>query len=376
MSTEFAWTAEQVALRATLRGYCAQSATTRASADQFRENWRRMGSELGVIGLAADERHGGAGAGLRELGIVAEELGRALVSSPLFASAGLVMTALSTLGDRAVNDELMPSLVTGEKIGALVLEDAKGFIDPVNAPLTARTASGGEVRLTGSSVHVLAGADADFLLCHAAGDDFETGLYLVLADAPGLTRTPIPSLDVGLRQGHLEFRDVPATPVGDRAAGAAAVAAAVNVCTVLVAADQVGVGQAALDGAVEYARNRIQFGRHIGSFQAVRHRCTDMYLALETARSTAYHAMCAIAEDTDDHDLAASMAQLACATSARSITGAAIQVYGGIGFTWEHRAHLHFKRAASNAALIGGTRLHQQRLARRALDPHALAVQW
>jgi alkylation response protein AidB-like acyl-CoA dehydrogenase len=380
MSMEFEWTQEQKQLRTTVSDYCRKTADARARhADDQRPDlteWRQLGGELGIAGLAVDPRYGGSGASVLELGIVAEQFGRHLVSGPFLATAGLVLPALSALADDAVNKEVLPSLLSGEQSAALVVNDEGGGLDPDGAPLKAFVSSSGDVTLSGASSYVLGGADADVLLCLASLVNGERGLFLVTSSHDGLTRTLIPGLDTGLRQARLDFDRVPARQAGDPAAVAQVIDSAIDAATVLVAADQVGVAQAMLDASVAYAGTRLQFGRQIGSFQAVRHRCADMYLAVELARATAYHALWALAEDLDEHAISASLAHVVCSDNARKVTSAAIQIHGGVGFTWEHPVHRYFKRAASNAALIGGHRFHSARLASRALGDRCLAVSW
>ncbi|MCM3922499.1 acyl-CoA dehydrogenase, partial [Frankia sp. AiPs1] len=236
--------------------------------------------------------------------------------------------------------------------------------------------------LRGSVAYVLDGAAADLLLVAAAiggaaigGADGDTdghgstiGLFAVSADATGLIRQSTPTMDLTRRQATVSFNDVPARLLAAAPEAAAVLATTAETAAVLLAAEQVGAAQYLLDLSVEYARTRLQFGRPIGSFQAVKHLCADMLVLVEQARSVAYHGAWALDEGTDDPRIAASLAQSVCSTAFTQVAAMAVQVHGGIGFTWEHPAHLYLKRAYTDAALFGGADVHQERLAQLVLD--------
>jgi alkylation response protein AidB-like acyl-CoA dehydrogenase len=204
------------------------------------------------------------------------------------------------------------------------------------------------------------------LLAYASADD-GPALFLVGSDGDldtceSIVAEPIPPLDMGQRLAHLAFRDTPATRLADAACSKRALEGAVDAAAALLALDQAGLAQRAFDLALEHARGRVQFGRVIGSFQSVKHRCADMYVDVEDARSLAYHAVWAIDRRTDDPTLAASLAVSACSTAARRVASAAIQIHGGVGFTWEHPLHRYYKRTVGNAALLGGRQFFEERL--------------
>jgi alkylation response protein AidB-like acyl-CoA dehydrogenase len=366
-SIEFEWSDEQRALRELVAGFF-----TRSPGDGYdRPVWRRLGTDLSALGLAASEAFGGSGASAIELGIVAEEMGRALYSAPFLATAGLAMTTLGGCARDQLVQELLPQLVDGTLVATAALSDVAGRIDLTRPPLTARR-NGDRWALDGSSSFVLDGGAADVVVCYASAGDIP-GIFVVRGDATGLARSEVPGLDPGRHQAHLTFHGAEATEVGSGGSARTAVEAGLNVASALLAAEQAGVARAMLATTLDYAKTRMQFGRPIGSFQAVKHRLADMYVDVEDARSTSYHALWAIAEGTDDPALAASLAYTVSAEAARRVTASAIQVHGGIGFTWEHPAHRYFKRAVSNGALLGGKAMHAQRLTAAALGEHALA---
>lgn len=371
---EFDFTDEQRSLRAVAREFCAEQfpepevRRLMETPDGFdRQVWRRLGRDIGLLGLAVPEEYGGSGAGLVDLAVVAEEFGRAVACAPLVGTAALTATALRAVGDDGVAKEVLPRIAEGESVVALAATDTAGRWQPARATVTAR-ASGGGWRLSGEQANVLDGAAADSVLVLADADG-APGLFLVAADAAGLSREVQSGLDQTRRQARLRYDDVLARPVGEPGLGAAAVAAARDVAAVVLAAEAAGGAQRLLDLSVEYARTRLQFGRAIGSFQAVKHRCADMAVAVEHARSAAYHAAWAADSGVDDPRLAADLATVVTAEAYLRVAKSTVQVHGGIGFTWEHPAHLYYKRAVSDAALLGGRAMAADRLAGAVLDP-------
>jgi acyl-CoA dehydrogenase len=222
-------------------------------------------------------------------------------------------------------------------------------------------------RLSGEQAHVLDGAAADTVLV-LAGTPTGPGLFAVDGAAAGLTREPQSVLDLTRRQARLRYDGVPARPVGEAGQAGAAVAGARDVAAVVLAAEAVGGAQRLLDMSVEYAKTRLQFGRAIGSFQAVKHRCADMLVDVSHARSAAYHAAWAHDAGTDDPRVAADLATVVTAEAYLHVAKSTVQVHGGIGFTWEHPTHLYYKRAVGDAALLGGRAAAADRLAAAVLD--------
>jgi alkylation response protein AidB-like acyl-CoA dehydrogenase len=190
-------------------------------------------------------------------------------------------------------------------------------------------------------------------------------LFAVEGDASGLTRTPLSTMDQTRKQARLEFSGTPARLIGGEGAAAGALARTLDLAAVALAAEQVGGAQRCLDMSVEYAKTRIQFGRPIGSFQAIKHKCADMLLEVESAKSAAYYAGWAAAEDSDELPVVASLAKSYCSEAYFHAAAENIQIHGGIGFTWEHDAHLYFKRAKSSELLLGDPSYHRELLAQR-----------
>jgi alkylation response protein AidB-like acyl-CoA dehydrogenase len=325
--------------------------------------WRRMGTELGLQGLAVPEEYGGAGCGPVEVGVVMEEMGRALLCAPFLSSAVLATTTLLRCADEEARKRLLPGLASGELVGTLALTEDSARWDAAGVRLTARE-SDGRWLLTGHKTFVLDGATADVVLTVARTGD-GIGVFWVDGDASGLTREPLPTMDPTRRQARLDYRDVPATRLRTHGDGWDLVSEVLDRAAVALAAEQVGVATRALDMAVEYAKVRHQFGRPIGSFQAVKHLLADVLLEVESARAAAHYAL--LASETEDPELpaVASLAKAFCSDACVQATEDNIQVHGGIGFTWEHPAHLYLKRAKTSQLLFGDPAYHRELLARR-----------
>ncbi|WP_030660814.1 acyl-CoA dehydrogenase family protein [Streptomyces cellulosae] len=344
--------------------------------------WRRMGAELGLQGLAVPEEYGGAGCGPVEVGVVMEEMGRALLCAPFLASAVLATTTLLRCADEDARKRLLPGLASGELVGTLALTEDSARWDAAGVRLTARESNGSWL-LTGHKTFVLDGATADVVLTVARTEDGTgngIGVFWVDGDAAGLTREALPTMDPTRRQARLGYQDVPATRLRTHGDGWDLVAQVLDRAAVALAAEQVGVASRALDMAVEYAKVRHQFGRPIGSFQAVKHLLADVLLEVESARAAAHYALLAAerAENTvntvnTEHDentapelpAVASLAKAFCSDACLQATEQNIQVHGGIGFTWEHPAHLYLKRAKTAQLLFGDPAYHRELLARR-----------
>ncbi len=258
----------------------------------------------------------------------------------------------------------MPGLASGELVGTLALTEDSARWDATGVQLNAR-ASEGRWLLTGHKTFVLDGAAADVVLTVARTDD-GIGVFWVDGDAAGLTRSPLPTMDPTRRQARLDYDDVPATRLrtghGD---GWDLVSQVLDRAAVALAAEQVGVASRALDMAVEYAKVRHQFGRPIGSFQAVKHLLADVLLEVESARAAAHFALLAAANEDPELPAVASLAKAFCSDACLQATAENIQVHGGIGFTWEHPAHLYLKRAKTSQLLFGDPAYHRELLARR-----------
>lgn len=368
----FTLSAEQEELRAVVRGFLADRAsepeTRRLMASDSGydpEVWAQLAGELGLVGLAVPEDFDGSGYGLVELGVVFEEMGRALLCAPYFATVALAVPALVAGGDVEACKEYLPAIVAGEVIATLALTEPSGRWDEAAVTLRAEQRDG-RWRLDGVKTYVLDGATADLVLVVARA---ETGisLFAVEGGAAGLTRRPLPTMDQTRKQAELRFDAVPARLIGAAGQGWPAVDAALQRAAVALAAEQVGAAQQALDMAVSYAKVRTQFGRPIGSFQAIKHKCSEMLLRVESARSAAYHAMWAADGSPAELPAAASLAQAYCSDALWHVAAECIQIHGGTGITWEHPAHLYFKRATSSKLLLGDPHHHRELFAGRVL---------
>ncbi|MEU1180783.1 acyl-CoA dehydrogenase family protein [Streptomyces sp. NPDC005820] len=367
---DFAFSEEQEELGRTVRAFLADTSPETEvrrlmeTPEGFdRALWRRMGTELGLQGLAVPEEYGGAGCGPVEVGVVMEETGRALQCAPFLSSAVLATTTLLRCADEEARKRLLPGLAAGELVATLALTEDSARWDAAGVGLTARE-SGGSWLLSGHKTFVLDGAAADVVLTVARAAD-GIGVFLVDGDAPGLTRAPLPTLDPTRRQSRLEYREVPATRLRTHGDGWDLVAQVLDRAAVALAAEQVGVASRALDMAVEYAKVRHQFGRAIGSFQAVKHLLADVLLEVESARAAAHYALLAAESEAPDLPAVASLAKAFCSDACVQATAENIQVHGGIGFTWEHPAHLYLKRAKTSQLLFGDPAYHRELLAQR-----------
>jgi alkylation response protein AidB-like acyl-CoA dehydrogenase len=369
----FVFSEEQRDLRAAVRRFAADNADEQTVRRLMESDpgfdakaWARLGSELGVLGLSVPEEQGGVGGTLVDQAVAVEELGAALYPGPLFGTVALAIPALVAASDGPVRSELLGPLAEGTRTAAVAVADRAGAFDPATVTVRA-TPAGADWTISGTAERVVDAGAADDLLVAATGPD-GVALYAIDATAGGVERTPLTTLDLTRRQATLRFTDVSARLVAGPDDAERVIGHALAVGSALLAAEQVGGAQHLLDLTVEYAKGRVQFGRPIGSFQAVKHRLADMLVDLEHARSTAYHAVWALDDGSDDPALAACIAQATCSEAYARIAADTIQLHGGIGFTWEYQAHLYFKRAVTDAALLGSAEQHRARIARLVLD--------
>jgi alkylation response protein AidB-like acyl-CoA dehydrogenase len=320
--------------------------------------WEQAGEQLGLTGIGIPEAYGGAGSGFVEQCVVLEEMGRGLYGGPYFASVVLAATALARCGDEQARKRYLPGIASGEVIATLALTGDGGTWDGADPALTAREQAG-TWWLSGHRSLVLDGHNADLVLAAAPTGD-GVALFALSGEAPGLTATVLPTLDQTRRLARLDFDAAPAELIGPADLGHV-----LDVAAVGLAAQQLGGAQAALDMAVAYAKEREQFGRPIGSFQAIKHRCADLLMEIESARSAVAYAAQAVADDAEDVPVVAPLVKAYVSDAFRHAAAENIQIHGGIGFTWEHDAHLYFKRATADALLFGDADFHRDRLADR-----------
>jgi alkylation response protein AidB-like acyl-CoA dehydrogenase len=329
--------------------------------------WRQASVQLGLPGIAVPEEYGGAGFSFAEQAIVLEELGAALFTGPYLASAVLAATALLASDDEEAKKDLLPGIAAGETVATLAFTEDDGSWDPasIRLPATKSTATNSNGwRLDGHKSFVLDGHAADLILTIAAT---EAGLSLFAVDAvaSGLTRRALPTLDQTRKLARLEFSAAPARLIGRPGAARAMLDRTLDVTAVALAAEQLGGAQRALDMAVAYAKVREQFGRPIGSFQVIKHRCADLLLEVEPLRSAVGYAAAAVAAGSPEVPVLASLVKAYASEVYSHVAGENIQIHGGIGFTWEHDAHLYLKRAKASELFLGDGSYHRERLAGR-----------
>jgi len=360
------FTEEQDQLRDLARSFLAANSTedsVRAlmeSEDGFDEKiWGRMADELGLLGLVIPESFGGAGLSAIELGIVLEEMGRVLYCGPFLSTAVMAATALLESGDASAQAEQLPAIASGRTRMTLAIDEPgqPGF-DPVRVAVRARSKKGVTV-LDGVKDCVVDGTLADSILVVARGER-DLGLFLVDGDAAGLERVPVPALDPTRRLARIRFSRTPARRID---ADQAAIERTHDRIVAALASEQVGGAQRCLDMAVGYAQERIQFGRPIGSFQAIKHKCADLLIRVEAAKSAARYAAACAATAPAELAVAASMAKSYSSEAYVHAAEENLQIHGGVGFTWEHPCHLYLKRARSSALLFGDPLHHRERLA-------------
>jgi alkylation response protein AidB-like acyl-CoA dehydrogenase len=357
---------EQEALRDAVRGLVARHQSEHepdpAGAGDLRL-WRRLCGEIGVAGLAVPERFGGSGAGPAEVHVVQDELGRALAGTPMLGSAVLATRALLASGDEAACAALLPAMADGTAIAALAWTTAAGRWDPAEVACRAAPALADDWIIDGEAHYVLDGDHATVLLVPAvmaAG----IGLFVVRPAQQGVTCSPCASMDQTRRLAVVRLDGA----VGRRIGGVAALDRVRDAGCVALSAEQAGAAARALEITVAYTKARVQFGRPIGSFQALQHRMADLHVLVQAARSVSYAAAAAAQQDAPDLPLRAATAKAYCSEALQRVSAEMIQLHGAIGMTWEHEAHRFFKRAHGAAQLLGSPAEHVARIAAAVVD--------
>ena len=369
----FALSDEQMMLRDSVRSFLEDKAPltrvrelmeTESGFDS--ELWSEMAA-MGWQSMAIPEAYGGAGYSSFELGIILEEMGRMMTPGPFFSSVLLGANTVLLAGTDEQKQQLLPGIATGERRVAVAISEPDGSWDPAAVEMAALLA-GDEVVLTGTKSYVLDGHTADTLLVAARTPDGAVDLYVVPADAPGVAATRLETMDMTRKQAEVTFDQVRVAAgarLGDAGRGVETIRKLYDLAVAALAFEQVGGAQECLAMSVEYAKERVQFGRPIGSFQAIKHKCADMLVAVESAKSAADYAGWAAAEDVAELPVAAALALACCSDAFFDVAADTIQVHGGIGFTWEHDAHLYFKRAKTDQLLFGDSSQWRATLADR-----------
>jgi alkylation response protein AidB-like acyl-CoA dehydrogenase len=376
----FAFNEEQEELRRAARSFLADYSSPEkvraamASDEGFdRDVWRRIGQELGWPAILVPEEYGGLGLTYVELIALLEETGATLLCSPFFSTVCLAGNLLRMAGSEAQKQEYLGGIASGDRIGTLAFTEENGRWDAAAIEAVAKRV-GGDFVLSGSKTFVPDGNVADFMIvgARAAGTSDERGvsLFLVPAKTPGIERRSLPTMDQTRRQAEVQLHDVripAANLVGEEGNGWPILQRVLQLAAIALSAEQVGGAQRCLDMSVAYAKERTQFGRPIGSFQAIKHKCADMLLEVESARSASYYAGWAASVDHSDVPVLASLAKAYCSDAYFHCAAESVQIHGGVGFTWEYDVHLYFKRAKSSEVFLGSPSYHRELVMRHIL---------
>ncbi len=373
---EFRFTEEQQALRNAARRFLQSVSTPErvmavmeTPLGYDRELWDRLSQELGWPALTIPERYGGLGMSTLDLHLLMEEMGRHVFCGPFFSTVCLGTNALLVAGTEAHKEEHLPKIAQGSMTATVAHLEKTGRLGADGIEASYERAGDGYV-LNGEKYFVIDGHTADLLVV-AAREQGSTGLegvslFLVPADTKGVTRQWLPTMDQTRRQASLRLEGVRvpgSARMGEEGQGWAALGRTLDLATAALCAEQVGGAEMCLDMSVDYAKVRTQFGRPIGSFQAIKHKCADMLVRVESARSAAFYANAVASEEPKALAEAASSAKAYCSDAYFHCAAENVQIHGGIGFTWEHPAHLYFKRAKSTETLLGNATFHRERVA-------------
>jgi alkylation response protein AidB-like acyl-CoA dehydrogenase len=368
----FGFTKEQDEFRASLRRALEARSPTKevrrlmATDEGFdREAWRRLNQELGLTAIHIPEAYGGQGFGYAELGIVLEEMGRAVVCAPFFSTAVLASAAILNAGSEDQKKALLPSLADGSKTATLAFSEEGGSNDAAEVAMTA-TPSGATWRLDGTKSFVLDGHTADLIvvLARRPGSHGEEGLsfFTVDGDSAGLERRRLKTMDETRKLARLKFNSVEARLLGQAEKAAEPFAQTMQQVLICLANEMVGGADRLREDALAYVKMRMQFGRSIASFQTTKNKAADMLADVELAKSAAYYAAAALDEGDNDIPALASLAKAQASEAYLQTAIHAVQMHGGIGFTWDNDTHLWFKRAKSSEILFGDANEHREKM--------------
>jgi len=374
---DFRFSEEQKELRQIARSFLAE----RSGPDQVRsamqsplgydtETWRQIAVELGWPSVHIPEAYGGLDLGQVDLAVLLEATGEALLCAPFFSTVVLAVNAILQIGTEPQKAESLPPLAEGTQTATLAFSEASGRWDALGIEMTATPNKDGFL-LEGKKCWVIDGHSADRLLVATRAPDSSgavgISVFMVSGDTPGVHRTAMPTMDQTRRLSTIEFSRVQISRdalLGEVGMAWPGLRRSLDLAAIGLAAEQVGGAQRCLDLAVSYAKEREQFGRPIGSFQAIKHKCADMLVAIETARSALYYAACIADDGSDDLSTNASLAKAWCSEAYFKCASESIQIHGGVGFTWEYDPHLHFKRARASESWLGDPNYHRERVAK------------
>ena len=369
---KFSFSDEQVEFRTALRRFLSDTSPSVETRRLMETDigydadvWRQMSQDLGLTAIHIPESYGGQGFGVSELAIATEEMGRALLCAPYFASTVLGATAIMHAGSEDQKQTLLPGIAAGEVIATLAFTEAHGRWDDDAIAMTATQVNGTYV-LNGTKSFVLDGHSADLLVVVARRPD-STGadglsFFTVAGNAPGIERVLLKSADLTRKLAKLTFANVEATLLGEEGSAAEPLRETLDIAAICLANEMVGGAERLFEDAVAYAKMRVQFGRPIASFQSLKHKAAEMLMEVELAKSGAYYAAAAADEGDEDVSALASLAKATAADTYMQTAIHAVQIHGGIGFTWENDTHLWYKRAKSSEVFLGGSDYHRERL--------------
>jgi alkylation response protein AidB-like acyl-CoA dehydrogenase len=372
---QFAFTDEQEQFRSAVRRFLNDKSPTTevrrlmATAEGYDPAvWRQLSEDLALPGIHVPEQYGGAGFGMVELCIVTEELGRALLCAPYFSSAVLAANAILSAGTEVQKSALLPEIAKGVRLATLAVTEPDGNWDPASIKVVA-TPDSDSYRLDGVKSFVVDGHVAELLIVAARAPKTSglegLALFTIDANAGAVERRLLESMDPTRKIARIDFRGAHANLLGSLDNGAEPILRTLDRAAIALANEMVGGAQTTLDSAVNYAKLRVQFGRTIGSFQAIKHKLADMLLDLELAKSAAYYAAQAAAADDPEWPALASLAKAAASETYLHTAAECIQIHGGIGFTWDNDTHLWFKRAKSSEVFLGQPSYHRELLMKR-----------
>jgi alkylation response protein AidB-like acyl-CoA dehydrogenase len=362
---QFGLNESQEILRDSARGFfsgeCPMSEVRRLMATDSAYDaslWRKL-ADQGYTGILFPEEHGGVGLGKVELILLMEEAGRALLPGPFFSTVVLSGSVIDAVATGEQKKKYLAPICRGEARSTVAILEAAASWDLEDIRITAVNGT-----LSGEKLFVPDAAVADWLLVLA-----RNGVFLVDTKTPGVTISPMFSMDLTRKLYAVQFNHAPAEKLGDLAG----LKTAIDIATTALVAEMVGGMQRTLDLTVEYAKTRKQFGKAIGSFQAVQHQCADLYLETESSRSAAYYAAWALEENVPDASAAVSIAKIYASDAGRTVGNRGIQIHGGMGFTWENDLHLYYRRAKASETAFGEATFHRERLARLVIDAALVA---
>jgi len=374
---DFGFSDEQDMLRQTARAFLEEHCPTTFVRQMMEDEkgyspnlWREM-AELGWLGLAFPEAYGGQGLGFVDLTVILEEMGATLLPSPFLSTVLLAGQTILVGGSEAHKKTYLPKIADGSLIATLAMTEPSGRSDAEGITEVKATLEGQGFKISGTKLFVLDAHIAELLVVaartkEAGNKSFGVSLFLVESNSPGISTTLLKTMDQTRKQCEVVFNNVQVGRdrlIGMIDMGWPILQKVLNLATVSLCAEMVGGAQRVLDLSVAYAKERVQFGRPIGSFQAIKHKCAEMMLQVESAKSAAYYAAWAVDEDVPEAPLAVSMAKAYCSDAYRNTAGEGIQIHGGIGFTWEHDMHLYFKRAKYAEFTFGDATYHRELVA-------------